>query len=79
VVQDKGDVRMKGKIKAWIREHHEEIKEMFHRLHAIAEISWMEKETTKYLCGQLQAFDVPYTIFLEHTGLIARLGCIIRR
>jgi amidohydrolase len=68
---DKGDVRMKGKIKAWIREHQEEINEMFHRLHAIAEISWMEKETTKYLCGQLQAFGVPYTIFQEHTGLIA--------
>ncbi|MFC0472997.1 M20 peptidase aminoacylase family protein [Halalkalibacter kiskunsagensis] len=55
----------------WIKKHQIQIEETFHYLHSIAEVSFQEIKTTKFICDELNKMDIPYTIFPDHTGVVA--------
>ncbi|PLR87193.1 M20 peptidase aminoacylase family protein [Bacillus sp. V33-4] len=61
-------------IKNWVDQHTELITSTYHYLHANAEISWKEENTTEYLCQQLQLMDIPFETFNDHTGVIGYWG-----
>jgi amidohydrolase len=52
-------------------QYQDQLEETYHHLHSIAEISWEEKETTKFLCKELEKMGISYSTFSDHTGLVA--------
>lgn len=50
------------------------VQETFEYLHRHAEISWQEKNTTKYLAETLRDLDLTVTTFDDCTGLVAEFG-----
>ncbi len=58
-------------IKQWVENNRSSILETYHHLHSIAEVSWEEKNTTAYICRELDKMDIPYTTFEDITGVIA--------
>lgn len=62
------------RIKEWVNENEDVIKSTYHYLHENAEISWQEKNTTEYLCKQLEHLQIPYETFEDHTGVIGYWG-----
>jgi len=65
---------LKEKVQEWVDKKAAEMKEMYHYLHEHAEISWEEKETTKFICKQLDALDIPYKTFSDQTGAVGLWG-----
>jgi amidohydrolase len=61
-------------INEWVVKHEEVIKSTYQHLHANAEVSWKEVETTKFLCSQLEKLGIRYEIFEDHTGVIGYWG-----
>ena len=62
---------MKATIEAWIAAHKQELEQTYKQLHANAELSWQEKETTAFLRQQLTLMNVDNRIFEQHTGVVA--------
>lgn len=62
---------MLSQINTWVKDSGKDIEMMYNYLHSIAEISWEEKETTKFICDELKRLDIPYTTFKDHTGVVA--------
>ncbi|GAE37375.1 M20 peptidase aminoacylase family protein [Halalkalibacter akibai] len=54
----------------WIDQYQDQLEETYQHLHSIAEVSWEEKNTTKYLAAELEKLNIPYETFPEHTGLV---------
>lgn len=65
---------MIGAINNWVNEHEDLIKSTYHHLHSIAEVSWKEYETMKFLCSELDRLGLHYETFPEHTGVVAYWG-----
>ncbi|WHY83938.1 M20 peptidase aminoacylase family protein [Neobacillus novalis] len=65
---------MINRINNWVAKHEETIKSTYHHLHSNAEVSWMEVETTKFLCSQLENLGIPYETFEKHTGVVGYWG-----
>lgn len=61
-------------INEWVAKHEEVIKSTYQHLHANAEVSWKEVETTKFLCSQLEKLGIRYETFEDHTGVIGYWG-----
>jgi amidohydrolase len=61
-------------IHEWVEKHEELIKFTYQHLHANAEVSWKEVETTKFLCSQLEKLGIRYETFEDHTGVIGYWG-----
>jgi len=62
---------MTPKISQWMESHHQEILDTYHTLHGLAERSWKETETTKFLCKQLDKIGLHYETFDDMTGVVA--------
>ncbi|SFA72553.1 amidohydrolase [Cohnella sp. OV330] len=62
---------MREAIADWLRAHRDEIRATYGELHALAEASWQEHQTTAYLSRALDEMGVPYDTFSAHTGLVA--------
>ncbi|WP_155592346.1 M20 peptidase aminoacylase family protein [Lysinibacillus cavernae] len=62
------------KIKNWVDENKELIKSTYRHFHSHPEISWKEKETTEYLCKQLENLEIPFERFEDHTGVVGYWG-----
>lgn len=60
------------RIRTWMDAHREALLAMYEDLHACAEISWQEKQTTDYLAAQLEALQLQAERFDGHTGVLAR-------
>lgn len=65
---------IKNDIDRWVEEHKEEILAAYHHLHQIAEISWKEIETTKYISEQLTQSGITVNTFQNMTGLVGEWG-----
>jgi amidohydrolase len=61
-------------INEWVAKHEDVIKSTYQHLHAKAEVSWKEVETTKFLCSQLEKLGIRYETFEDHTGVIGYWG-----
>jgi amidohydrolase len=61
-------------INEWVAKHEEVIKSTYQYLHANAEVSWKEVETTRFLCSQLEKLGIRYETFEDHTGVIGYWG-----
>jgi amidohydrolase len=61
-------------INEWVAKHEDVIKSTYQHLHANAEVSWKEVETTKFLCSQLEKLGIRYETFEDHTGVIGYWG-----
>ncbi|WP_245831890.1 amidohydrolase [Oceanobacillus senegalensis] len=59
-------------IKAYIREHEEELIATRRKLHSEPELSWEEENTTVFLCEQLEQLGIPYRR-TKPTGVIAEI------
>ncbi|MFC0559759.1 M20 peptidase aminoacylase family protein [Halalkalibacter alkalisediminis] len=55
----------------WIDQNKDQLEETYQHLHSIAEVSWQEVETTKYLCKELDRIGIPYLTFEDHPGVVA--------
>ncbi|WP_332697416.1 M20 peptidase aminoacylase family protein [Halalkalibacter lacteus] len=55
----------------WIQNHRDQIEATYYHLHSIAECSFQEIETTKFLCDQIEKMGILYSTFSDHTGLVA--------
>ncbi|UFJ41586.1 M20 peptidase aminoacylase family protein [Brevibacillus humidisoli] len=62
---------MTAAIRDWVNRNREEILATYYRLHDLAEVSWQERETTAFLCQQLEQLGIAYQTFDQHTGVIA--------
>jgi amidohydrolase len=62
---------MKQRILPWVEAHAPALEEVYHQLHAKAERSWQETQTTAYLQQALQEMDVPWYRFSDHPGAVA--------
>ncbi|TYP79416.1 amidohydrolase [Paenibacillus methanolicus] len=62
---------MNTAITAWLRAHQEQLKSTYAELHALAEVSWQENRTTRYLSRVLDEIGIEYECFEAHTGLVA--------
>ena len=62
---------MVSKIQHWSEQNEKTVIQMYQKLHSLAEISWEEIETTKFICSELEKLDIPYSTFEDHTGLVA--------
>jgi amidohydrolase len=65
---------MINEINEWVAKHEDVIKSTYQHLHANAEVSWKEVETTKFLCSQLEKLGIRYETFEDHTGVIGYWG-----
>jgi len=65
---------MIDEINSWVSKHPEFIKSTYHYLHANAEVSWKEYNTTQFLCSQLKSMGIPYETFPDHTGVVGYWG-----
>jgi amidohydrolase len=63
---------MKQAIVSWVEAHAAELEQTYHELHSLAERSWQEKQTTEFLQRALEAIEVPYQPFENHTGIVAQ-------
>ncbi|UKS29500.1 amidohydrolase [Paenibacillus sp. HWE-109] len=63
---------MKEAIVAWLHAHRQELKMTYEELHDLAETSWQEHQTTRYLQQVLDEMEVEFEGFSTHTGLVAR-------
>ncbi|MFE8695745.1 M20 peptidase aminoacylase family protein [Cytobacillus sp. FJAT-53684] len=61
-------------INEWVTQHEETIKLTYKHLHANAEVSWKEFETTKFLCSELEQLGISYQTFDDHTGVVGYWG-----
>ncbi|PIC84020.1 amidohydrolase [Sporosarcina sp. P1] len=57
----------------YIEHHKKEILQTYQELHAIAEPSWQEQQTSRYLQDQLSAAGLRITGFTGHHGFIAEI------
>ncbi|ARK30211.1 M20 peptidase aminoacylase family protein [Halalkalibacter krulwichiae] len=58
-------------IDEWIEKYKDQITATYQHLHSIAEVSWEEQETTNYLAKRVGQLGIEYSLFDDHTGLVA--------
>ncbi|ADU31934.1 M20 peptidase aminoacylase family protein [Evansella cellulosilytica] len=65
---------MRVAIDNWVNKNEEIIMSTYHYLHQHPEISWEERETTKFLSSQLDELKLSYDLFETMTGLVGEWG-----
>ncbi|WP_227936090.1 amidohydrolase [Alkalihalobacillus deserti] len=64
-------MRVIRNIEEWINQYKDQLEGTYQHLHSIAEVSWQEIETTKFLCKELDKIGIPFVTFEDHPGLVA--------
>ena len=64
-------VRTIRHLQEWMDQNKDQLEETYQHLHSIAEISWKEIETTRFLCNELDRMGIPYETFEDHPGVVA--------
>lgn len=59
-------------IRSWVEQNRGIIEETYHQLHQIPEVSWQEIKTRQFLCQQMEKIGIPYQVFDDQTGVVAR-------
>jgi len=60
-------------LKTGSHEIFDEVKNIRRHLHAHPELSKLEKETSAYICRQLDAYGISYKTFEKHYGILAQI------
>ncbi|WP_221563092.1 M20 peptidase aminoacylase family protein [Alkalihalobacillus sp. TS-13] len=57
-------------LKQWVNDNEEQILDTYARLHDLAEVSWKEENTKKYLCSKLSDLGFSYQMFENHHAVV---------
>ncbi|WP_408010092.1 hypothetical protein ACJROX_07325 [Pseudalkalibacillus sp. A8] len=57
-------------VKQWVNDNEEQLFDTYARLHDLAEVSWKEENTSKYLCSKLSEIGFSYQTFESHHGIV---------